>query len=546
MAVSPRDLFDSDDPLELVTQFDQYHDVLNKALGNPRAPMSPEQHRVQKAVDAVKASGTLEKSAASDELIESLGRELRRSSGNGSGYLQKDLDLAGPGSTGGLHAYDLEAPAKILVPRMTPLRNRFPRKQGVGTAHELRRITGFTGGQTGGVASFHPGQAETDTETFGSLSLRRGKKISYTGDHITVPFSQFGVSDQVSWAAQFAGQGYQSLQALSSTTALHSAMLLEEKMILGGMGTAAGFSGTLPAPAAPTVTTPAAGAGQTAVTGGTGANVYVVIRATTLWGSSAASAAGNSVFTTGDVIVASWAHVPGATGYDVFVGQAASAPAASALFYVGATTANTLTVQGALALTGRSAADAVLATAYSAGYDGLIPILLDPDQSGYINYLNGPLTSVDPFQNAFAAMWDNNQANPETIWLHGRDRLSISNLLTSSSSASYRITLANSPDSGTNGVVGALATAIQNGVTGALVDLNVHPMIPRGVAPILTEKLPLPDSNVDSAWALYNVQEYLGISWPVIQQTYDYSVFWQGTFVATAPAWSGVIAGITA
>src|SRR6266511_2192059 len=52
--------------------------------------------------------------------------------------LGKDLTLTSPLSTG-LIPYDLEAPAKLLTPRPTPLRNRLPRLPGQGTTRELRR-----------------------------------------------------------------------------------------------------------------------------------------------------------------------------------------------------------------------------------------------------------------------------------------------------------------------------------------------------------------------------------------------------------------------
>jgi hypothetical protein len=246
------------------------------------------------------------------------------------------------------------------------------------------------------------------------------------------------------------------------------------------------------------------------------------------------------------VVAASWTHVPGATGYDVFVGQASATPAATALFYVGTTAANSIVVQGALPSTGRTANDAVQATAHDNGYDGILPTVLNPALSGYVNYINGPLTSVDPFQDAFAAMWDANQADPDSVILNGADRLTLSNLLTSQSSASYRITLANDPATGSNGVVGALATGVQNGVTGRVVDLEVHPFMPRGVAPILSWTLPMPNTNVDVAWSIYNTMDYQAVPWTPVEFVYDCSVFWQGTFVATAPSWSGCIAGITA
>src|SRR5207302_5247434 len=70
--------------------------------------------------------------------------------------LVKDITTSSPVSTG-LVAFDLEAPAKMLTPRPTPLRNRIPRKKGIGTSHRFKRITGFTGTGTGGVGNIHPG-----------------------------------------------------------------------------------------------------------------------------------------------------------------------------------------------------------------------------------------------------------------------------------------------------------------------------------------------------------------------------------------------------
>ena len=538
--VRPRELFDSGDSIELVNKFESYKDTLSKSFQDPiSGPLDPESLRMRKALTG--ARGTLNK-AASVGLIDSVSEAVQRQ----QGFIGKDLDLAGPGTTGGLHAYDLEAPAKQLVPRDTPLRNRIARQRGVGVAHEYKRITGYTGAKTGGLPLIHPGQSETATVTFGSLALRRGAKISYNGDDIVVPYRRFALSDEVSWDAQFAGQGYQDLRQLSTTSTLYAMMLLEERMLLAGRGTASGFSGELPAPSTPTVTTPAASGDQVAVTGGTGSTVYVDVRATTMWGSGAAGSSGSSAFTAGDVISATWTQVPGATGYDVFVAQASSTPAASALFYVGSTAGNSIVIQGALPTSGRSMQTAITSTAYDAGYDGILSYVLDPDKSGYLNYLNGPLTSDAPFQDAFAAMWDARSARPETILCNGNDRRTLSNFLTSTSSASYRIEIQSSTTSGNQAAVGALATAIQNEVTGDLVDLEVHPYLERGTMPILSWTLPLPDSNISNTWAVVNNQDYIAVEWPVIEFAYANSVYFQGTFCAYAPEWSGCIAGITA
>src|SRR6266568_4337446 len=88
--------------------------------------------------------------------------------------LGKDLSLTSPLSTG-LIPYDLEAPAKLLTPRPTPLRNRLPRLPGQGTTRAFRRILGFTGTGTGGVGYTTPFLNDSSTMTSGSLTLRRAQ-----------------------------------------------------------------------------------------------------------------------------------------------------------------------------------------------------------------------------------------------------------------------------------------------------------------------------------------------------------------------------------
>jgi hypothetical protein len=82
-------------------------------------------------------------------------------------------------------------------------------------------------------------------------------------------------------------------------------------------------------------------------------------------------------------------------------------------------------------------------------------------------------------------------------------------------------------------------------VTGKMVDVTVHPWLAQGVMPIISWTLPLPDSQVSDVFAVYNVQDYMGIQWPVNQFLYEASSYWFGTFICYAPAWNGAVIGIT-
>jgi hypothetical protein len=69
--------------------------------------------------------------------------EMAKSAGTADwSELSKEWSLTNPISTG-LVPYDLEAPAKLLTPRPTPLRNSIPRVKGQGANRQFKVISGF-------------------------------------------------------------------------------------------------------------------------------------------------------------------------------------------------------------------------------------------------------------------------------------------------------------------------------------------------------------------------------------------------------------------
>lgn len=560
------DMFgDATGSVEITERFESYKAELSKSAQNPLpAPGQP-------SIEGSPASelAQLQKSLGSDMATKAFSPELLESVRQSLAGIDAGKDiLVGSGGqlggTGGLQAYDLEAPAKLLAPRPTPLRNRIARRHGVGTAHQFKRITGFTGSGTGGLGLIRPGITEQTATNFGPLSggqnMLRGPKIQYAGDQVSVPYMQYSVSDQVSWAAQFSGQGYQDIRQLSQTSVLYSSMLLEERMILGGRGTASGFSGALAAPTTVAFGTPAAaGAGQTGITGLT-TNLYALVTSESVWGESVLSSAANVAITNGQVVTLSAVLPAGATGMKVYLGTGASQPANSAMFFYGRFSNGSTVVQGPVPTTGSTASLVTADSSASAtDYDGILSYCTG-SQSGYVKNIgaipnapsgiNGGLNVANPgaeFFTAFASMYDAVKADPDEVLANGNDRKQLSDLLKTSSSSNYQISLINAP--GTEGVhdakVGSLVTGLQNEVTGKMVALTVHPWLPQGTMPIISWTLPLPDSNVSDVFAIYNVQDYMAIEWPVTQFAYETSSYWYGTMVCYAPAWQGAITGIT-
>lgn len=562
-------------PIEKSQRFDRYKEKLNAAPwgefnsqgqtvdGNLRISNQTKADNGQTLIQVEKTeshAAQLKHLLANDTINKALGADQLASIQNslGSMDIQKDISLTSPVNTG-LVLFDLKAPAEELVPIDTPLRNRFPRTQGVGTSFRYKQITGFTNAQTGtGLPLIHPGVADTTQNRFdvsgsaNALYYNRPPKISYTGQDQSASYFQFGLSDEVTWSAFFAGQGFQDARQLSQTSTMYASFLAEERMTVYGRGTAGnGYSGVLAAPATVAVT-PAAGGGNLAVS----TTTFVSVATVSGFGTSASTFSSAVTTTLNGVINVAWTAVPGAVGYQVYVSATAATNATS--FFVAATgayagaftnsttvTAPAYTVLGPIPSSGATAPTADT-SAQSIGYDGILPITLGAN-SGYTANIAGKFSTTNPgteFQKAFATMYAKNLANPDAILTNANDRIQLSDLLKGSTSTGFRVNI--TADGAGGHQIGQIVTAIQNEATGKVVDLEVHPYWPQGTASILTHTLPFPNSEVPSCWEYRNVQDYMGISWPVQQLSYDFSTYWYGTFFCHAPAWQGAITGIQA
>jgi hypothetical protein len=537
---------DTTDPVQVAQRFEQYKGALSaehaKAANGGRAfipgtGIVEDPHAKSKAVAERVANIT--KSIGPDVLASVQG-ELDALQSTLGGDITKDWSLPGAApNSATLTPYDLEAPAKLLVPRLTPLRNQLPRGKGQGTARQFRVIDGWSNSGFGGVADMSPFMdSQTNIETFGNLELRRGNKIEYASHDESVAYVEMSLSDQVNWAAQFAGQGYQDIRSLSQTALLWSHLGGEERAMLYGRGPDTnGYAGEV---AAPTVSATAGGTGGTIPTG----NYWVSVTADTGFGQSAVgTTSGVVAVTLGEKLTITVGDEPaGSLGiYNVYVTAAGGA-------------ANTATLQTQIVGTSAelSSVSTTGATVPSAntsvqarGYDGFLTVQSDPARSGYYKNLNAELTDTTPgaeFQDAFLSLYQSVKADPDHIWVDGATARNLGNLLqTAQGSSSYRLQL---NGDGHGHFLGSVVTGIENQVTRKMVPFNVHPWMPAGCALIRSATLPIPDSHVSATAEVISVQEYMSVDWPVVQFTYDASTYWMGTLVHYAPKWSGLITGI--
>jgi len=552
MAEMPRakDLFGDATPIEAANRMEEYTDSLGKSLSNASSVpgLAPAADPVS-AIEALVANKSL-----TGDALANLNSALA-SQRTAMQDIQKDVTLTSPLSTS-FAAFDLEAPAKLLTPRPTPLRNRIPRKKGIGTSHRVKRILGYTGTGTGGVGNTWPGITESTTTAFGSINFERGPKISYAADDLILPYNSYSLSDSVSFDANFSGLGYQDLRQLSSTSTLYATMLMEERMMLMARGTASGYAGALTAPTF-ALASPVASGSQTALAATT---YYVNVTADagisgSGFGESILGTEASTAVASGDVLtVAVSTAVSGALGYNIYVGTATGA---ANLKYQGTlkgtgtftvqgatsiqTTGNTAPFKTTTAAASRASADT---SAYATGYDGILPTVLGAN-SGINSAINSTFSTSNPgaeYQTVFASLYDSVKADPDLVLLNGNDRKQLSDAIKSGSTANYRLTIDNPGTGGTT--YGSIVTGLQNEVTGKAVDLEVHPWLPQGVSPVLSFTLPIPDTEVSDVWSNFMVQDYMGIQWPVTQFAYEFSTYFRGTFFCTAPAWNGAVSGI--
>jgi hypothetical protein len=549
------DLYSESSPKVAAERHEEFVGELSKSLSSPRSFVNGQMGENPTAqLEALASNKSL-----SPEVLGSLQNALATQR-TVSADIAKEITLTTPLSSS-FAAFDLEAPAKLLTPRPTPLRNKIPRKKGVGTSHRIKVISGYTGTGTGGQGNIWPGITETTQNNFAPgaanpFYLERGPQISYNAYDVVFPYNSYSLSDQVSFDANFSGMGYQDLRQLSSTSTLYATMLMEERMMLFARGTASPYVGALSAPTGIVASSPAAGAGQTALASGT---YYIYITANagisgSGFGESIVSAVASETIASGDVLNLTWTAVAGAIGYNIYVGTATGTANCK---FVGVSQGNSCVVQGAAAInlsgdnfafstTGAPASRANADTsAFSTGYDGILPTVLGAN-SGFNNNRNGAAFSTSnpgvEYQTVFYNLYNSVKADPDEILINGADRKQLSDSIKNGSTANYRLNLTQT-ESG-DYVGGATIGALYNEVTGKMVPLTVHPWLQQGVSPVLSYTLPIPDTEVSDVWSVFNVQDYMGIQWPVTQFTYDFSTYFRGTFLCYAPAWNGAVSGI--
>ena len=139
----------------------------------------------------------------------------------------------------GLLGYPLEAPAKLLYPVPTPLRNSIPREVVGGNAINYRTITAINKGNLWGSVA-EATSATTGRNSFISFD-EADKTLTFKSvemETLLTPEAQFGANSRITPGQDFQAEEFATLSLLQST------MLAEEMLDLGGNVTALGAGPT--------------------------------------------------------------------------------------------------------------------------------------------------------------------------------------------------------------------------------------------------------------------------------------------------------------
>ena len=206
----------------------------------------------------------------------------------------------------GLIGYELEAPAKVVVPVITPLVNMIPRRKGSGI--DIVHWKGIT--------SFDTARAWGTLADGGTPS-----SVTYKVANMQNTIQTIALMNQVSFQAQWRGRSLEAdVRARRTAELLYQLKITEERWLLGA-------SALLMVPPAPVL--------ATAATGGTVAagTYWVQVTAKNAQGETTPGGA-TKIVTTGatSTVTVTIFTVPNATQYNVYVGSGASQPANGAMW----------------------------------------------------------------------------------------------------------------------------------------------------------------------------------------------------------------------
>jgi hypothetical protein len=451
-----------------------------------------------------------------------------------------------PNQLQGLTAFDLEAPAKTLLPTHTPLRNMLARVgPGRGIQANWRAITKVNVNRLSG------GVTEGD----------RGGVIATEVKEYYANYRTLGFEDYVTYEAELAGGGFDDVKARAVQGLLRTLMLFEELVILGGLGTHA--LGQTPTPSLAAVASGGNLPQSTAVhvrcvalslEGYWASNLVEGVKgrltrtnadgSISAYGGGAAQPSAAASVTTaasgGSVhsVTASVTPVPGAAAYAWYVGDATNRLLSQITTHnsvvitslpSGTQNVNALQVGGAD--TDNSTNNLV--------FDGFLGIAAKSGSGSYWKDqptgapgVGTPLTSdgaggIVEFDEAFQHWWDEYRMSPNEIWVSSRELRTLAKRVLAGSAGTpsnvrFTYNTAQGEIRGGSAIRGYLNPYAMGQME---VPIKLHPNLPPGMIVFLTHELPYQMSGITNVNQIRLRRDYYQLEWPQRSRKYEYGVY---------------------
>lgn len=470
-------------------------------------------------------------------------------------------------ATTGITYYDLEAPAKLLFPVLTPLRNRIPRVVGgAGIQANWKAVTGIN----------------TNNMSLGIQEGSRGGVINQTTQDYFAKFASLGLENYVTFEADYAAKGFDDVKALSTRDLLQATMIKEENLDYNGNATLAlGKTLTPSASSATTGGSIAAGTylltvvaltqdGYQQVAGlnnGTtnqsfaqsSAQLRSTITKADLTGYSYSVNAGvaqysdsASITTTGStsVISATVTATPGAVAYAWFLGTAGN-QVLTAVTSINSVAIKALSVS-TWNLTNLSNTDC---SVDSTVYDGILTQIFKPNSGSYVKALptgtagvGSKLTSdgaggIVEIDDALTSFYNNYKISPDTMYVSVNVFKQISSLVIANNGAPL-VRFAGDFNNSTSLTAGVAVVNYYNKITGNTLKIQIHPNAAPGTIMFFSESIPYPLSNVGNVLVKKLRRDYYQMEWPLRTRRYEYGVYFDGVLQNYFPPAFGIIYNI--
>jgi hypothetical protein len=501
--------------------------------------------------------------------------------------IQKGFDVV-PSPIAGPQAYDLQTPAMMLYPVMSPIRNMLPRLGGTGEAHNWAAILAVDDNNVG----------------IGLGTGQRGAIINQRFARFSAPFRSIGLENQVTFEAQSSAIGFQDILSLATLQTMQALMIREEQAIIAGIGSPLEINGTsyalgtTPTPTLVTSTTGGALAATTAhyvvavalslegttrvlnpagfgsfTSGGTSAlsaGTTQIVRTnadgtTTTFNAGFSQRSAQATITTGagatNSITASVTAQVNAFGYIWGISTASGGP----YNVFGASNVNTIvltnlgtgncTVPVDLATNDRSANSFIFDGLWTQAL-GTLSAFVNPTSLTTTPYFTGSTSMINQTAPYFLAnymtlngavlasngnvgcsqfdqmlqfMFDVYRFSPHKIFVHSDIQSQLSNLVLSGPSAGASIIrlTGDTQDKDGKATLSAnrVVTNYNNPFTNEMIEIMVHPYLTPGIALFYTEHLPYPLTNAGVLAAVRAKRDYYAQEWPLRSRAYQYGVY---------------------